>query len=94
MKGFIKKIIVFLSLAILAIIAIVTGSNFIVKSQSSFKIDEGITTLVIGHSHSECSVNDSILKNSINLSSSGESYFYNYQKLINNFLYTIYKDSF
>jgi hypothetical protein len=81
MKGFIKKIIVFLSLALLAIIAIVIGSNYIVKSQSSFKIDDNITELVIGHSHSQCSVNDSILNNSINLSSSGESYFYNYQKL-------------
>jgi hypothetical protein len=81
MKGFIKKIIVFLSLAILAIIAIVISSNYIIESQSSFKIDDDITKLVIGHSHSECSVNDSILKNSINLSSSGESYFYNYQKL-------------
>jgi hypothetical protein len=81
MKGFIKKIIVFLSLAILAIMTIVISSNYIVESQSSFKIDDDITKLVIGHSHSECSVNDSILKNSINLSSSGESYFYNYQKL-------------
>jgi hypothetical protein len=81
MKGFIKKITVFLSLAILAIIAIVISSNSIVESQSSFKIDDDITKVVIGHSHSECSVNDSILKNSINLSSSGESYFYNYQKL-------------
>lgn len=81
MKDFIKKVIVFLFLSILVIIAIVLSSNYIIKSRSSFKIDEKITTLVIGHSHSECSVNDSILKNSLNLSSSGESYFYNYQKL-------------
>ena len=81
MKGFIKKIIVFLSLAILVVIGIVVGSHYVVKSQSRFKIDKDITKLVVGHSHSSCSVNDSIIKNTINLSASGESYFYNYQKL-------------
>lgn len=81
MKGFIKKIIVFLSSAILVIIGIVIGSHYIVKSQSKFEIEKDVTNLVIGHSHSVCSINDSILKNTINLSASGESYFYNYQKL-------------
>jgi hypothetical protein len=81
MKSFIKKIIIFLLLAIIMIIALVVGSNYIIKSQSSFKVNDDITNLVIGHSHSQCSVNDSILNNSINLSASGESYFYNYQKL-------------
>lgn len=81
MKGFIRKIVVFLLLIVLTITTIVIGSNYIVKTLSSFKVDEDLTTLVLGHSHSQCSVNDSILNNSINLSASGESYFYNYQKL-------------
>lgn len=81
MKDFIKRVIVFLSLSILVVITILIGSNYIVKSLATFKIDENVKQLIIGHSHSECSINDSILKNSINLSSSGESYFYNYQKL-------------
>ncbi|WP_178988407.1 hypothetical protein [Winogradskyella schleiferi] len=81
MKGFIKKIIIFSVLAILVVIAIVIGSNYIVKTQSRFDISKDISTLVLGHSHSQCSINDSILHNSINLSASGESYFYNYQKL-------------
>lgn len=81
MKDFIKKTTVFLSLSILVIITLLVGSNYIIRSQASFKIDENISQVIIGHSHSECSVDDSILKNSINLSSSGESYFYNYQKL-------------
>ncbi|BAO77473.1 hypothetical protein [Winogradskyella sp. PG-2] len=81
MKGFIKKIIAFLALAIIALVAIVLSSNYIVKSKSTFNIDKDITNLFIGHSHSVCSVNDSIFKNSINLSASGEAYFYNYQKL-------------
>jgi hypothetical protein len=81
MKGFIKKIVIFLSLAVLALMALVVVPNYIVKSQSSFKIEDNRTRLILGHSHSQCSVNDSILNNSINLSASGESYFYNYQKL-------------
>lgn len=81
MKDFIKKTIFFLFAAILLVIAVSMGAYYRVKSQASFEINENITKLVIGHSHSECSVNDSILNNSINLSASGESYFYNYQKL-------------
>ncbi|TPV33363.1 hypothetical protein FJ651_09735 [Paucihalobacter ruber] len=81
MKSFIKKISLFLLLSIVVLATIVLGSKYIVKSKSSFKINEDITKLIIGHSHSECSVDDSLLDNSINLSASGESYFYNYQKL-------------
>ena len=81
MKDFIKKVIVFLSLSLLVVVSVLLGSNYIVKSLATFKIDENVTQLVIGHSHSECSINDSILRNSINLSSSGEAYFYNFQKL-------------
>lgn len=81
MKDFIKKTIGFISLSMLTIIVILIVSYYIVRSQANFEIDKNLTTLVIGHSHSEHSVNDSILKNSINLSASGESYFYNYQKL-------------
>jgi hypothetical protein len=81
MKGFIKKIIVFLALALVSIITVAIGSNYVIKTQSNFSVKKDITKLVIGHSHSQCSVNDSILRNSINLSASGESYFYNYQKL-------------
>lgn len=80
MKEFIKKIISFHVIAVLAIVIIVLLVNFIVKSNASFNINKDKTTLILGHSHSACSLNDSIVTNSINLSGSGESYFYNYQK--------------
>jgi ribosomal protein S16 len=80
MKEFIKKIISFHVIALIAIVIIVLLVNFVVKSKASFKINEQKSTLILGHSHSACSLNDSIVKNSINLSGSGESYFYNYQK--------------
>jgi hypothetical protein len=37
--------------------------------------------LIIGHSHSECAFNDSIIGKLVNYSFSGETYFYNYYKL-------------
>lgn len=81
MKGFIKKVIVFLFLAVLVTIGLMIGPNYIVKSKACFEINPDITNLVLGHSQSQCAVNDSILSNSINLSNFGESYFYSYQKL-------------
>ncbi|OZV68552.1 hypothetical protein [Winogradskyella aurantia] len=81
MKTFLKKITVFLLLVVLVVTLIVVGSDFIIKSQSKFTVNKDVTKLILGHSHSQCSINDSILKKSINLSASGESYFYNYQKL-------------
>lgn len=81
MKDFIKKTIVFLLLSIVIVIVILLGSNYVVRTFATFKFKDDKTKLVLGHSHSECSINDAILENSINLSSSGESYFYNYQKL-------------
>ena len=81
MKSFLKKIVTFTLLSLIAILILVFGSNLILKHKSSFKISKNIDKVFLGHSHSECSINDSIFKNSINLSSSGESYFYNYQKI-------------
>ncbi len=42
---------------------------------------EDTTTLLLGDSHIQFSLNDSIIPNSINVAVGGESYFYSYQKL-------------
>lgn len=68
-------------MSLIMITAIVTTPYLIIKTKAKFKIDKNINKLILGHSHSQCSVNDSIFNNSINLSASGESYFFNYQKL-------------
>lgn len=47
---------------------------------SSYQLNPSIKTLILGHSHPECSIDDSIVQNTINLSQSGESYFYTYYK--------------
>lgn len=51
------------------------------KKKKFYNLEKEITTLILGNSQIECSVNDSIFLNSINLASSADSYFYSYLKL-------------
>ncbi|MUU77210.1 hypothetical protein [Winogradskyella endarachnes] len=81
MKTFIQKTIIFLLVSTFSVLALVIFTNYIVKQNANFKFNEKNTKLILGHSHSAYALNDSLLKNTINLSASGESYFYNYQKL-------------
>ena len=53
----------------------------VLNKTKSYEISPSTTTIFLGHSHAECSYNDSIIPNSINLASSGEAYFYTYLKL-------------
>src|SRR5690606_13238176 len=77
MKKFLLKISIFLG-GLFLIIFIVFGAN---RYLSNFRINSKDTTLIIGHSHSECAYNDSLITGVANYSDSGETYFYNYIKL-------------
>src|SRR5690606_40009790 len=77
MKKFLLKISIFLG-GLFLIIFIVFGAN---RYLSNFRINSKDTTLIIGHSHSECAYNDSLISGVANYSDSGETYFYNYIKL-------------
>lgn len=46
-----------------------------------FKFSKQTKVLIIGDSHTECAINDSILNNSMNFSQSGDNYLYSYTKL-------------
>ena len=81
MKTFFKKLGVFLVISIVAIILIASIPRFLIKKNSKFKLKKNETTVVFGHSHPECAFNDSLIANFKNLAESGESYFYNYQKI-------------
>ena len=48
---------------------------------ANFKLKENKQILIVGHSHSECAYNDSLLEGVANFSHSGESYFYTYFKM-------------
>ncbi|MGB0981440.1 MAG: hypothetical protein ACPGUH_04995 [Winogradskyella sp.] len=78
MKLFIKKIATFLVLMVLTfvlsfIVISIVGSEKIVNTTN--------VNIVLGDSNTECAINDGVLDNTINISSSGDSYFYQYLKL-------------
>jgi len=68
---------------ITSIVSIALGllSVFISKKTFDYKFKEKKNILIVGNSHTECSVNDSIISNSVNLSQSASSYFYSYMKI-------------
>lgn len=77
MKQFISKSVVFLF-----IILGVTLFSFLILSFSSNKtILKEQTTIIAGDSNTECALDDQKIKNALNISRSGESYFYTYHKL-------------
>lgn len=77
MKKFLRKISVFTG-GLFLIILIVFGVN---RYFSDFRINSENTILILGHSHSECAYNDSLISGVANYSDSGETYFYNYIKI-------------
>lgn len=80
MKTFISKTLIFIGVSTTLIFALFIFSNHLIDRNAKFKIAP-VDNVVIGHSHSECAFNDSIINNFKNLSTSGESYFYSFQKI-------------
>ena len=81
MKLFLRKIIVFIASFYIALLLIFFGSNYFISSKADFKLQPNINKIIIGNSQPECAYNDSLIHNFKNLARSGETYFYNYQKL-------------
>jgi len=84
MNRFLLKILFYIVL----MVVIITPFSFVNKillsnmlNSDAFKLDPRINTLIIGDSHTEVSLNPTILTESVNVSSSGESLFYTYYKL-------------
>lgn len=80
MKTFIYKTVTFIGISITTIFLIFLLTNKLISINAKFKIAP-VKNVIIGHSHSECAFNDSIINNFKNLSQSGQSYFYSYQKI-------------
>lgn len=81
MKNFFKNTILFAIGASLFVLLIIVFSNKKINHSSVFSIPVNISTLILGHSHSQNSFNDSLIDNTKNFSQSGEIYFYSYLKL-------------
>lgn len=80
MRVFIKLTISFLLLLSIIIIVFVELSEHVVSEKSDFKLKTKPKYIVLGHSHPECAFNDSLIDGFLNLSQSGESYYYTYFK--------------
>lgn len=81
MNKFIKKTSLFLLISSVAIAIFIITIHYLVDFCSNFEINKDINSIVLGNSHSECAFNDSEISNLKNLSASGETYFYTFQKV-------------
>lgn len=81
MKAFLQKILLFIFCFYSGIACVMLLTNYQVKKHANFKLKPNINKIIIGNSQPECAYNDSLINNFKNLASSGETYFYNYQKL-------------
>lgn len=81
MKPFITKTLLFVATGIAFIFLVCALIYFFVSRGDFYRIDPTKTLLILGHSHPEAALNDTIIRNSMNLAESGESYFYTYVKL-------------
>jgi hypothetical protein len=80
-----KKLITKFSLFILLLGSIIVLSFIVISKiiieKASFKLHKPVGSIVLGNSHTEFALNDSIITDFTNISQSGESYFYTYVKL-------------
>lgn len=80
MRKFIKLTISFLLLLVITTVALIKTTEYIVDKKANFEFMKNAKYLVVGDSHPECAFNDSLIENFMNLSQSGDSYFYTYFK--------------
>lgn len=81
MRTFLKKTLVTLFVFLIGILSFVFVVHLTVKHSFNFDISKKDKYLILGHSHPECAFNDDLIRDFKNLSKSGESYFYTYQKV-------------
>lgn len=82
MRKFILYVVLFITLSVVSVALLICVTNKYVKKHAKFKVPNDVSKIIIGHSHSECAYNDSLITNLKNFSKSGESYFYNYYKVL------------
>jgi hypothetical protein len=81
MKAFLLKLAAFSFSFILLLLMLVVLSSLEVKQKTNIFLNPKVNKIILGHSYSETAFNDNMISGLKNCSESGESYFYNYQKL-------------
>ena len=80
MKNFISNCFKFLGIFLL----ICLGSlifNSLLLNYYGYKVEKNKNVLILGDSHTENAIDDTVFKNSVNLSHSADAYFYSYLKI-------------
>ena len=78
--AFVMRLIVFLLSITVAVVILFFSSRYL--SRESLIIDDGISILVCGDSHTMSAVNDSVLSSSMNISNTSQPFFYTYSVLV------------
>lgn len=79
MRQFRNSLFLFISIPlVISVVIFCVTRNYL---YNSYLLSTDKTTIIIGDSHTECSLNDSIINNSINISQSSNHYMYAYAKL-------------
>ncbi len=81
MRKFLRSCLLFGSLTVVIYIVLIFTTTRITGAKISFVLPDTVDKIVLGHSHPECALNDSIVTGLANFSNSGEAYFYAYFKL-------------
>lgn len=81
MNKFIKRLSLFSFNLVFGMIVVIFVLKIIVLKQFNFELENGKNILILGDSHTQCGLNDSIIKNAVNLSESADTYFYSFVKL-------------
>jgi hypothetical protein len=82
MKPFLKKVACFLLLPTMVLLVVFIGLNKVNKTAfNNYHLDENIHTVLIGDSHIQMTLNDSVLPNTKNLSRNAETFLFSYYKL-------------
>jgi len=82
MKKFIFSVFIFIIIFI-SFFILFNALFYIYNSnmESNYIVDKSKSILVLGDSHTECAINDSIVIKSVNISKSADAYFYSFIKL-------------
>jgi hypothetical protein len=80
MKKFLSRVCKFFCLNA-AIVTVVVAAVYFILSGATFVMPKDKNILVLGDSHTECAIDDSIFTRSLNISQSAAAYLYSYTKL-------------
>lgn len=81
MERLIKRLFLFISLFLLLLTTLLVSIFYLINSPKYYRISNKFTSIIMGHSHPECALNDSLIYGFKNYAESGEAYIYTYFKL-------------